>query len=697
MLKYKTIYGKVQTVLAISGIVFSIIFIVVIFYKSRLENQIIASSKEQFSNEINSLFKLNSDYMVKTVNFYTFWDEYVAAINKGDTKWINENITIISFYKFEYIGTFNKKFEIVEELSDKKIGSKDIITPPALALLHEKKFLHYFVNSPIGLMEVSAASVHRTDDPEHKLTEPEGYLIVARKFDEKMLTDLSAISGARIDILAPGTPIPEAGNNSVYARLDLPGWNGKNIAEIIFNRDLNFNFTVTTKMMYVFLIFIIFAFILADIISRRYINKPLKLVTNILKTDNHTSIEELKQAPAEYGNIGALFENYVKQKEELNKAKEKAEESDRLKSAFLANMSHEIRTPMNAIVGFSELIEFETDLMKKRQYVKVIQNSSANLLNLIVDIVDLSKIEIGAMQLKYSDFLVSDMFIELKEIYEVELSKKEKSNIRLSYSLFDKEISINSDSHRIKQILSNLLSNSVKFTLYGEIKFSVEKIKDELIFCVTDTGTGIPEKDQKKIFDRFTKFDYEGLNQDGTGIGLSLVEKLVTLLNGKVWVISEYGKGSSFFFSIPYIPARLATNISVSPPVKKIVTMEFRKKILVVEDDKNSFFLIQEILRQMNVEIHHIGDGREAVEYVRQNPDTHLVLMDLKLPNMNGDEATIAIRKFNQGIIIIAQTAYAMLGDREKAIEAGCNDYITKPLESKKLLEMIQNLLLNPV
>jgi signal transduction histidine kinase/CheY-like chemotaxis protein len=442
---------------------------------------------------------------------------------------------------------------------------------------------------------------------------------------------------------------------------------------------------------------VIVALIISDIIARRCINKPLKLVTNILKTDNHESITELKKAPAEYGNIGSLFEEYVRQKEELNIAKEKAEESDRLKSAFLANMSHEIRTPMNAIVGFSELIEFETDLMKKRQYVKVIQNSSANLLNLIVDIVDLSKIEIGAMQLNYSDFLVSDMFIELKEIYEVELTKKEKSNIRLSYSLFDKDISINSDSQRIKQILSNLLGNAVKFTIYGEIKFSVEKIKDELIFCVTDTGTGIPEKDQKKIFDRFTKFDYEGLNQDGTGIGLSLVEKLVTLLNGKVWVISEYGKGSSFFFSLPYIPARLATNNSVSIPVKKTVTMELRKKILVVEDDRNSFFLIQEILRPMNVEIHHIGDGREAVEYVRQNPDTHLILMDLKLPNMNGDEATIAIRKFNPGIIIIAQTAYAMLGDKEKAMEAGCNDYITKPLESKKLLEMIQNLLLNPV
>jgi hypothetical protein len=337
--------------------------------------------------------------MIRTVNFYTFWDEFCAAINTNDKKWIDDNITIISFYHFNYICVYNKKYEVVRELSGPNFVSQDIITKAALIDLHDKKFSHYYVKGPEGLLEISAASIHPTNDPEHTKTEPEGYLVVGRNLDQKMFEDLSSVSGAKIDVLSPAGPYPVANKMLVSAALNLPGWDGKNIAVINFSRDLNLNFNATKNIMYIILLFVIVALIVSDIIARKCINRPLKLVTNILKTDNHKSIEELKQSPAEYGNIGALFENYVQQKEELNKAKEKAEESDRLKSAFLANMSHEIRTPMNAIVGFSELIEFETDLAKRREYVKVIQNSSSNLLNLIVDIVDLSKIEIGAMQL----------------------------------------------------------------------------------------------------------------------------------------------------------------------------------------------------------------------------------------------------------------------------------------------------------
>jgi CheY-like chemotaxis protein len=188
------------------------------------------------------------------------------------------------------------------------------------------------------------------------------------------------------------------------------------------------------------------------------------------------------------------------------------------------------------------------------------------------------------------------------------------------------------------------------------------------------------------------------MNNEGTGIGLSLVEKLVTLFNGRIWLKSKLGEGSTFFFSIPFIPPT-ATSAPVSlnnfrkKHEKK--ASDRKKRILVVEDDKESYLLIQEILTPLNFEIHHVGDGRDAVEFVRMNPEIQLVLMDMKLPFMNGDEATAAIRKFNQDILIIAQTAYAMLGDKEKAIEAGCNDYITKPLESKKLQELVTTLLLN--
>lgn len=227
--------------------------------------------------------------------------------------------------------------------------------------------------------------------------------------------------------------------------------------------------------------------------------------------------------------------------------------SDKLKSAFLSNMSHEIRTPMNAIVGFSELLENENDYVKRHQYTTIIKNSGNNLLKLINDIIDLSKIEAGDLKLDYADFSVREMFIEIYEIYVLELIRVEKSDIKFRYSLPDGDFMIYTDQLRLKQVLFNLLNNSVKFTKKGSISFSCEKKRSELVFSVSDTGTGIPEEDQKKIFERFSKFNYQGLNSAGSGIGLSIVEKIIGLFDGKIWLKSETGIGSTFYFSIPFI------------------------------------------------------------------------------------------------------------------------------------------------
>jgi signal transduction histidine kinase len=239
-------------------------------------------------------------------------------------------------------------------------------------------------------------------------------------------------------------------------------------------------------------------------------------------------------------------------KKDFVRQTEKAIRSDKLKSAFLSNMSHEIRTPMNAIVGFSELLENESNYVKRHQYTTIIKNSGNNLLKLINDIIDLSKIEAGDLQLNYSNFGVRDIFQEINEIYSLELLKKEKSDIKFGFRLPDGNFVIYSDPIRLKQVLFNLLNNSVKFTTKGSITFTCEKMKSELLFSVTDTGTGIPEEDQKKIFERFSKINYQGLNTDGSGIGLSIVEKIVGLFEGRVWLKSKPGEGTTFFFTIPF-------------------------------------------------------------------------------------------------------------------------------------------------
>ena len=245
-----------------------------------------------------------------------------------------------------------------------------------------------------------------------------------------------------------------------------------------------------------------------------------------------------------------IFLLYVIKKDFIRQ-KERAIRSDKLKSAFLSNMSHEIRTPMNAIVGFSELLENENDYVKRHQYINIIKNSGNNLLKLINDIIDLSKIEAGDLQLNYSNFSIHELFTEITEIYTLELLRREKSDIKLSCYLPDGDYVIYSDLIRLKQVLFNLLNNSVKFTARGSITFSCEKKRGELLFSVSDTGTGIPEDHQKRIFERFSKFNYEEMNNEGSGIGLSIVEKVIGMLNGKIWLNSVEGAGTTFYFSIP--------------------------------------------------------------------------------------------------------------------------------------------------
>jgi signal transduction histidine kinase/CheY-like chemotaxis protein len=697
MFKFKTIYGKIKTLLITVGAVFLILFFVLIIFKYKSEKIIIDSSNEQYGHEVKSLLDLTSRQMTQTVYDYTCWDEFVKALQINDTGWYANNITF-NTYNYSYVIIYNRKFDIVYEASTNAALHNPLVPIEAVKVLSKNKFAHFYLPGDSSLLEVSAASVHPYNDPLHIKTEPSGYLFVLRAWNKNILNSLATISGSRVDLIAKNDSVYAAKRNLLQAKNDLIGWNGKPVCQIVFSRVINFNFGSTSAIMLIILLFVILSLTVANIIAKRCINRPLKLVTEILKTDDNESINALKKAPAEYGHIGALFEEYVLQKEELRRSKEKAEESDRLKSAFLANMSHEIRTPMNAIVGFSELIEYETDQFKKHQYVNIIQNSSTSLLNLIVGIVDLSKIEIGAMHLNYSNFHVSELFNDLKEIYTIELQKREKTGIKLNFSLPDGDILIHSDQYRIQQAISNLLCNAVKFTARGAISFTCQKVNNELIFSVSDTGTGIPEDDQKRIFQRFIKFDYHGMNNEGTGIGLSLVEKLITLLNGRIWLKSVYGEGSTFFFSIPFIPP---TNVPSPVSLRKLqkkteqVKPDTRKVILVVEDDKDSFFLIQEILHPLNIDIHHVNDGKDAVEFIRMNPETKLVLMDMKLPFMNGEEATVEIRKFNTNISIIAQTAYAMVGDKEKALNAGCNDYVTKPLESKKLQELVAIHLMN--
>ncbi len=376
---------------------------------------------------------------------------------------------------------------------------------------------------------------------------------------------------------------------------------------------------------------------------------------------------------------------------ELLKAKEQAEESDRLKSAFLANMSHEIRTPMNGILGFAELLK-EPGLTGKEQqdYIRIIEKSGARMLNIINDIVDISKIEAGLMKLEIQESNVNEQIQDIYTFFKPEVEAK-GMNLSFNTPLPTKEAILKTDREKVYAILTNLVKNAIKYSNTGTIEIGYNKRDSDLEFYVKDTGIGIPNDRQGAIFERFIQADIpDEWAQQGAGLGLSITKAYVEMLGGKIWVASQVGVGSTFYFTLPY--NAVLTNETV---VQQIVPSDnndlIRKlKILIAEDDKVSEMLIDKTLKTFGKEIIKARTGVEAIEACQKNPDIDLVMMDIRMPDMGGYDATRQIRKFNKEVVIIAQTAHGLYGDREKAIEAGCNDYIAKPINKAELLLLIQ-------
>lgn len=548
---FNTFYGKIIGFILSVGIIFLILFVILVFYKYKQENLILNTSEQKYISDMNALFDMKSSQMSKSLFDYTFWDEFVTAINENDTNWYKENIEFSSeVYDFDYACVYNKNFEVVYEQYNTNSIDSNLISDETIRHLYKTRFADFFLNTNGKIVEVCAASVHPSSDPRHDKTEPQGYLLVVREFDQKYISELEKICASNICLTSSASDTI-IGRYTLEFRKGLSGWDGKPAGWIVFQRILELNSGVTQVVIYTMFFFVLLTLIIFLVFARRWINRPLKLVTEILKTGNPEAVAFLKESPAEFGRIGFLFDDHIRQKQELQEAKERAEKSDRLKSAFLANMSHEIRTPMNSILGFSGLLEEETSEIVRTQYLKIIQTNGDNLMKLIDDLMDLSKIEAGDLKMRYSNFSINGLFEELNEVFLNEMEKRKRSEVQLNFQLPNGDLTIYSDPYRIKQVLSNLLTNSVKFTVLGNISFDCKKVNDEFIFSVSDTGTGIPEKDQEKIFGRFTKFNYNSLNSEGSGIGLSIVEKIVTMLGGRVWFKSQVGEGSCFYFSIP--------------------------------------------------------------------------------------------------------------------------------------------------
>ncbi|MBN1145236.1 MAG: response regulator [Bacteroidales bacterium] len=372
--------------------------------------------------------------------------------------------------------------------------------------------------------------------------------------------------------------------------------------------------------------------------------------------------------------------------QELIKARNKAERSDKLKDAFLQNMSHEIRTPLNAIVGFSSLLNDAGGFPESlKEYTSIILSSSNQLLSIVNDILTISRIQTGQEIITVSEVLINSVIDDLYTIFK---SQAQQNNINFTVTRDnnDRNLVILTDETKLVQILTNLLNNAFKYTHEGSITFGYTLKKDKIGFFVTDTGIGIAPENHKIIFDRFRQADTSfARTYGGTGLGLSISKSFAELLHGNIWVESSLGKGSSFHL---LLPCQFDHHEVVAPEAASSATFNREISILVAEDEKNNYQLIKTYLNDACITLHHAFNGKEAVDFCRNHKSVDLVLMDIKMPEMDGITAMLEIRKLLD-VPFIAQTAYALESERQQLLKIGFNDYISKPIRKETLIEKV--------
>lgn len=402
-------------------------------------------------------------------------------------------------------------------------------------------------------------------------------------------------------------------------------------------------------------------------------------------------IDVLKQLASVY----ALSIYRRNSEKELIKAKDEAEKSNKLKTAFLANMSHEIRTPMNSINGFSELLRNTSQTEEtQNKYLDIIYKSSNQLLNIINNILDISKLEVGQTKITEKDYDINQIIFDSLQSFNPEIFSEQEIDLKTNLPLDGNEAIIKCDGPRLQQVISNLIQNALKFTKKGFIEIGYEIENENIQFYIKDTGLGISSENIKVIFERFGQAENGySRNFEGAGLGLPICKGFVELMGGEIWVESEINNGSIFYFTLPFKPSVINLD---SNKKKSASTSRYNwkgKKILLVEDESFSQNFMETILLPNGVKIVYAGDGFEALDKVRQNPDIDLILMDIRLPGIDGIEATKKIRLLGFNKPIIAQTANALPEDKKLCLNAGCNEFVAKPIARLEFLKTIDSLL----
>ena len=695
MIKFNKIstYKKIVYSNVIYTIAFSLLFFSLYYYTLQQEKQIYKSSEVQFNNEINSLLDLNSEGIITTIKDITFWDELVQFINVKDVKWFGDSVsTYIELYNIDYVGIYDLQSNFIIKSSSDKIKLNDFIPKGIFPKLYKDRLVKFYVRIPHGILEVYGATIHPSNDPIKNKTKPEGYFFMARFLGESYFNKLEKISSSEISFFKENDTINDS--KSIRKITNLLDWKGDVIEKLSFKRNLNVDFESKKNTLYIIFAAFAIGMFFHFYYSKKWIHEPLRLITRVLETGNRKAVKLLKDSSVEFGHIGSMFEENIKQKQQLEFSKQKAEESDNLKSAFLTNLSHEIRTPMNAIVGFSDLLNNPKLSNKERlEYLGIIAQSGSNLVSIIDDLVEMSKIDAKQIAPNYSSVNLESCLNELYNQIKITIPKEKTIDFELIKSENPIANRILTDEIKLKQIVINLITNAIKFTENGFVTFeyAVNIKKSTISFIINDTGLGIDDAHQEIIFDRFRRIDGDyAIKVGGLGLGLAISKAYIEMLGGTISLQSKVGVGSRFLFTIPLIFDKNESNTSsILVNQKNAEQITGNETILVAEDDNINFLLLEKIMQLKNYKIIRAKNGQEAVAICRDNKNIDLVLMDIKMPILSGYEALAKIKVFRPELPIIAQTAYSSSEDQEKMEQAGFINYITKPINKEKLFEII--------
>ena len=688
-------YYKLLMLIISTSVFFFLLYASLYLYTVHEEKEFYKTTYNQYNSEVKSLFELNSKTHAATIIDVTFWDELVKFTKTKDDIWYKKFIeSQFESYDVDYIGIYNLDKQLINKTTSPEIKTTDFIPKKVIANLYNSKYTRFYIKTSDGVLEVFGATIHPSNDPKKNKSKPSGYFFMARLLDKDFLNKLGKISSSDISLVSDNYKY-KTEDDFVKVSLDLKDSEYKCISKLVFKRAFNLNYRNTKEILFVVFMASVINILFYLYFTKKWVYNPLRLITSILETGSEFSIKSLKKNRGEFGYIGNLFEEKNNQKKQLEIAKKKAEESDKLKSSFLANLSHEIRTPMNAIVGFSDLLD-DPNLSEndKQEYLKIIKNSGANLVSIIEDLIEMSTIDAKQILPKYEGVDVEKCIKELYNSIQVTIPKEKQIEFYIQESAKKIEGKILTDEIKLKQILINLITNAIKFTAKGYVNFgyTVNKKQNVLEFRVADSGLGIDGNNLKVIFDRFRRIEDEFyVESSGLGLGLSITKAYVEMLGGTISVESKSGEGSVFLFNIPlkYDLVEKKTNPVYQFNVSK---NSGNQTILVAEDDSINFLLLKKILELKNYKVLRASNGQEAVDMCSSNPNVDLVFMDIKMPILDGYKAFKKVKKIRPNLPVIAQTAFSSAEDKEKINNAGFADYITKPLNKEKIFELLENI-----